>query len=324
MHHNGPSIDIGTYAVELRQLRYFVKIVEESSLGSAARALDVAPSALSRQVSNLESELSTRLLQRTKAGTTPTDAGIAFYRQAQLALRHVDHAAQAARQARLSGHASVGMPPSTSAVLALPFVLAMRERYPDIRLRVVEALSGALAASLNSRQLDLAIQFENPGSHSWSLTPLLNERLFVMARPDLPGWEKIKHHKRVRLAQLTSLPLILPSGSHGLRSVVNAVFARLGVEPKVAAEVDGLAVLMDAVASGLGATIQPGAATVRLHKDTVHRIEISDPGAQRRNLLASLSDDELAPAALAARVVLTDVAKLLVLAKRWPGATLPA
>jgi len=309
--------------VELRQLRYFVKIVEEGSLGSASRALGVVTSALSHQISSLESELSTRLLQRSKTGARPTDAGIAFYRQAQLALRHADHAAQAARQARLSGHVSVGMPPSTSAVLALPFMQAMRERYPDIGLHIVEALSGVLAAGLNSRQLDLAIQFESAGLHSWSLTPLLNERLFAIARRDLRGWEKLRDKKRVRLAELASLPLILPSGSHGLRSVVNAVFAQRGVEPTIALEVDGLAVLMDAVASGMGATIQPGAATVRLPKDTVDRIEISDRSAQRRNLLASLSEDELAPAALAARVVLVDVAKRLVLKDLWPGASLP-
>lgn len=308
--------------MELRQLRYFVKVVEFGSLGRAAQALGVVTSALSQQISRLEGELSTRLLQRGSQGARPTDAGLAFYRQAQLALRHVDDAAQAARQARLSGHVSVGMPPSTSAVLAMPFLQAMRERYPEVRLRLVEGLSGMLAAMLEARQLDLAVQFEHEGARRGSVLPLLDERLFAIGRSDLPGWSALAGGRRVRLAQLAALPLVLPSGSHGLRAIVDTAFARAGCAPRIALEIDGLAVLMDAVAAGAGVTIQPGAATVRLPRDTVARIEIADRSARRRNLLASLSDDELAPAALAARVVLCDVARQLVREDRWPGATL--
>ena len=51
--------------MELRQLRYFVKVVELGGMGRAARDLGVVTSALSQQISRLESELSTRLLQRT-------------------------------------------------------------------------------------------------------------------------------------------------------------------------------------------------------------------------------------------------------------------
>lgn len=65
--------------MELRQLRYFVKVVELGGMGRAARDLGVVTSALSQQISRLESELSTRLLQRTRSGAVPTDAGVAFW-----------------------------------------------------------------------------------------------------------------------------------------------------------------------------------------------------------------------------------------------------
>lgn len=76
--------------MELRQLRYFVRIIETGSMGSAAQDLDIGVSALSQQMSRLENELAIRLLQRTSRGVTPTNAGLAFYSQAQLALRHAD------------------------------------------------------------------------------------------------------------------------------------------------------------------------------------------------------------------------------------------
>ena len=305
--------------MELRQLRYFIRIVELGSMGRAALDLGVGTPALSQQISRLEGELSTRLLQRTTTGVLPTDAGLAFFRQAQLAIRHADAAAQAARQARLAGHVSIGLAPSTSGVLALPLLEAMRERYPDVRLRVVESLSGNLATMLNARQLDLAVLFETDGARRWSVLPLLEERLFVIGRRDLPG---MPTGRSVRIARLASLPLVLPSGTHGLRAILDAAFARERCVPHVVLEIDGLAVLMDAVRAGLAATIQPGAATVRLPADEMARIELAERSARRRNLLASLSDDELSPAALAARVVLRSVAAELVVQQRWPGATL--
>ncbi|NRF68347.1 LysR family transcriptional regulator [Aquincola sp. S2] len=304
--------------MELRQLRYFVRIVELGSMGRAALDLGVGTPALSQQISRLEGELSTRLLQRTTTGVLPTDAGLAFFRQAQLAIRHADAAAQAARQARLAGHVSIGLAPSTSGVLALPLLEAMRERYPDVRLRLVESLSGNLANLLNARHLDLAVLFETDGARRWSVLPLLDERLFVIGRRGLPG---MPTGRSVRISRLASLPLVLPSGTHGLRAILDAAFARERCAPHVVLEIDGLAVLMDAVRAGLAATIQPGAATVRLPADEMARIELAG-SARRRNLLASLSDDELSPAALAARVVLRSVAAGLVAQQRWPGATL--
>ena len=305
--------------MELRQLRYFIRIVELGSMGRAALDLGVGTPALSQQISRLEGELSARLLQRSTIGVLPTDAGLAVFRQAQLAIRHADAAAQAARQARLAGHVSIGLAPSTSGVLALPLLQAMRERYPDVRLRLVESLSGNLATLLNARQLDLAVLFETDGARRWSVLPLLDERLFVIGRRDLPG---MPTGRSVRIARLASLPLVLPSGTHGLRAILDAAFARERCAPHVVLEIDGLAVLMDAVRAGLAATIQPGAATVRLPADEMGRIELAERSARRRNLLASLSDDELSPAALAARVVLRSVAAGLVAQQRWPGATL--
>lgn len=310
--------------MELRQLRYFVRVVELGSLGRAAKELGVVTSALSQQVSRLEGELSTRLLSRSASGVRATDAGMAFYKQAQLTLRHADDAVRAAQQARLSGHVSVGLSSSTSAVLGLPLISAMRERYPDVRLRVVESLSGNLTAMLNARQLDLAVLFEPSGAQRWTVLPLLEERLFLIGLRDLPEMQALQGSAELAMTRLAGIPLVLPSRAHGLRVAVDAAFARVRCEARVVLEVDGLAVLMDAVQAGIAATIQPGAATARLPQDAVARIEIADDQARRFSLLASLSEEELSPAALAARIVLREVAGQLVMAGHWPGATLHA
>ncbi|CAN5448511.1 tricarballylate utilization LysR family transcriptional regulator TcuR [soil metagenome] len=302
--------------MELRQLRYFVRIVELGSFSQAAAALGLVTSALSQQITRLEAELSTRLLHRSATGVQPTDAGLAFLRQAQLVLRHADAAVSAARDARLSGQVSVGLAPTTASILGLPLIEAMRERYPDVRVHVVESLSGDLTQMLNARLLDIAVVFRAEGGQRWKVAPLLEERLFVIGIESLPGMPRAG---KTRLSALTDLPLILPSAPHDLRSVVDAAFRRARSQPLVALEIDGLALLMDAVAAGVGATIQPGAAAARA-REPLTIVPIGDAHAQRRSLLATLSDEELSPAALAARVVLVDVARQLVADGRWVGA----
>lgn len=304
--------------MELRQLRYFVKIVEHGSLGRAALELEVGVSALSQQIGKLENELSARLLNRTTTGVTPTGAGLAFLHHAQLTLRQADNAVLAAHRGRMSGYVSVGLPPTTSTVLALPLIAAMRERYPDIQLHLVEMLSGHLAVQLNARQIDLAILFQLEGGKRWSVTPLLDEKLFLIGAPGLDG---LPDTPDVRLQDIGQVPLVLPSQQHGLRSGLSTAFERAGMVPNVVMEIDGLAVLMSAVRAGVAATIQPGAA-VPLGGSTLRMVQIADSEVGRRNLLATLADDELSPAALAARIVIGDVTRQLVQEGLWPGARL--
>ncbi|EBG7294230.1 tricarballylate utilization LysR family transcriptional regulator TcuR [Salmonella enterica] len=305
--------------MELRQLRYFVRIIETGSMGSAAQDLDIGVSALSQQMSRLENELAIRLLQRTSRGVTPTNAGLAFYSQAQLALRHADDAILAAREARLSGHVSVGMAPSTASILGIPFIHAMQENYADVRLHVVESLSGNLERMINTRQIDLAVVFQKDKILRWSARPILEEQLFLIgshallaALPDNP----------ITPEQLAGIPLIMPSQGHGLRGRLDAVCQEHALNVEIVAEIDGLALLMRAVRDGLGATLQPGAAISHLDNDALRVIGVHNPVLSRPNFLVSLSDDELTPAGLAARVVLTKVMRQLVDAGEWPGATL--
>jgi LysR family tcuABC transcriptional regulator len=307
--------------MELRQLRYFVRIVELGSMSRAAVELNVVQSALSQQIARLEGELATRLLQRSSKGVAATEAGIAFFQQAQLALRHADEAVRAAQQSRLSGMVSIGLAPTTASVLGVPLMLAVRERYPDVRLHMVESLSGHLAAMLNDRQLDLAVLFDTDPGRRWSVTPLLEEKLFLVrslraGRDPLPA--------AIDLAGLAEMPLILPSTSHGLRRTLDVAFSTGRLPRLQPMEIDSLAMLMDAVKADLGCTIQPLSALARF-PDAPARFEvaeIADARLRRLNSLCSVSDGELSPAALAVRVALADCAAALVRQGAWAGATL--
>jgi len=126
----------------------------------------------------------------------------------------------------------------------------------------------------------------------------------------------------VKLQDVAALPLLLPSGSHGLRSTLETAVAGARGKRLLPMEVDSLAMLMDAVRAGLGSTIQPRAALARFAdaERAFEVAEIADRRLRRLNSLCSVSDDELSPAGLAVRVALVECARTLVRDGQWSGA----
>ncbi|MBV7484815.1 LysR substrate-binding domain-containing protein [Bordetella sp. BOR01] len=305
--------------MELRQLRYFITVCELGSMGRAALDLGTVPSTLSQQISRLESELSTRLLHRTPSGVAPTDAGVAFLRHAQLVMRHANDAARAAKTAQLSGHASVGLPPTTASLLGVPLVDAAREQYPDIKLHLVEALSGHLISMLNTGRLDMAVLFNAESAHRLRSIPLLTEKLFLVGRRGLNG---MPAGGKIAFGDMADIPLVMPSRSHGLRATVEACFNRMELTPRVVLEIDSLVMLMDTVSAGIAASIQPGAAMARYQDSGIVAIEIADAHALRRSQLISLNEEEMSPAGLALRSLLRKVIKDVIGGGKWIGASL--
>jgi LysR family tcuABC transcriptional regulator len=304
--------------MELRQLRYFVRVVELGSLSRAANDLRTVPSTLSQQISRLEGDLSVRLLERTARGVVPTAAGLEFFREAQLALRHANQAATVAQHARGSGRVSIGLAPSTAGVVGLPLLKAMRARYPDVRVHLMESPTGQLSSMLNARQIDLAVLFDIDAAWRWHVIPLAEEKIYLIesarTRP------MFGEAKRIKLADLNDVPLILPSAYNGLRRMLNAAFSSAGARPRVIAEIDALATLSDAVEEGMGATLTAWAAIARV-PDAASRYHLTElEGIVRRNSLCCLSEDELSMAALGARLALTDCVRELTDSDRWVGA----
>lgn len=307
--------------MDMRQLRYFVQIVESGSLAKASRQLYVAQPALSQQVAKLEDEVGKALLVRSSKGVTPTENGQALYHHAKFMLRQLEQALSIARQepSEVRGMVSVGLAPTTLSVLGLPLVRHVREKYPGIVLNVVEGMSGHLEQMTRLAQLDLAILFRHSAASEMEVEPLLEEDLFVMfpARDAMLPPEQTS----VSPSEVATLPLILPTGSHGLRRRISQEFERLGLALDLKAEIDSLHLLMSCVYEGMGATIQPMAATYALgaQRSEWRFLPISDVSLRRQNFLYSLGPDKLSPCATVLRQELKDVVSTLVRERRWTG-----
>jgi LysR family nitrogen assimilation transcriptional regulator len=172
--------------MELRQLRYFVAIVEHGSLSRAALVLHVAQPALTQQLRQLEEELGTPLMHRSAQGVQSTDAGKVFYEHAQAILKQVADAKSAVTQSttRPSGSVTLGLPHSISGALALPLLMAARASYPEITLQLTEELSGSLAEQLKSGRINLAVLFDDGQLAPFACSPLIEEELMFICRAD--------------------------------------------------------------------------------------------------------------------------------------------
>jgi LysR family nitrogen assimilation transcriptional regulator len=162
--------------MELRQLRYFIAIVDHGSLSRAAKVLHIVQPALTQQLQHLEEELGATLLHRSAQGMQATDAGKLFYEHAQAILKQVSDAKSAVTQStdKPSGTVALGIPQSVSGALAFPLLTAVRAAFPDIVFQLTEELTGNLTEQLKSGRLNLAILFDDGNckiifhAHRWS------------------------------------------------------------------------------------------------------------------------------------------------------------
>src|SRR5258706_7067466 len=172
-------------AVNLRRLKYFVKIVDIGSLTQASEVLHIAQPALSQQLATLEGEFQQQLLVRTKRGVVPTEAGRVLYRHAQVILRQFDQARSDVKNAgqTLSGQVSVGLAPGTAAsALALPLLKTVRARHPQIGLYLNENFGTTLTELVTSGRMDMAVLDGGVGIvPGLSFEPLLTEEMFLVA-----------------------------------------------------------------------------------------------------------------------------------------------
>lgn len=307
--------------MDLRQLRYFAQIVESGSLSKASRQLFIAQPALSQQVSKLEEEVGKPLLNRSSRGVAPTENGLALYHHARFMLRQLDQALSIARQesGAVQGMVSVGLPATTVAALGLPLVRRVRERFPNVMLNVVEGMSGHLAQMMRLGQLDLAVLFASDIAFDLSVDPLLEEELFVI----LPTASALVAPERtgVTIAEAAALPLILPTGTHGLRRRIAAEFEQRNLSARIVAEIDSLSLLMSCVYAGMGATIKPMAA-VFLEGERGRKwraLSVTDARMRRPNYLYSLAPERLSPAAAMVAAELKDTARELIETGAWSG-----
>lgn len=240
--------------MDLRQLRYFVKVVECGNITHASEALHIAQPAISQQMRNLEQNLDMQLLERNVHGVIPTAAGQTLYRHAMELLRQADSTRELLRQdAEMpQGRVSVGMPSSTARIMAIPLARMIRSRYPGIKLELIDAPSADLGGLITAGRVALAVVVDAVDTRGIVSQRMLTEALYLVAWPEFPI-----PHKSVSILELAKMPLILPSAPNSIRSRVESALQEAGQPCEVEFEANSTDLLFKAVLAKIGVTILP-------------------------------------------------------------------
>jgi LysR family nitrogen assimilation transcriptional regulator len=310
--------------MELRQLRYFVAIVDHGSLSRAALVLHIAQPALTQQLRQLEDELGAQLLHRSAQGVLSTDAGKVFYEHAQAILKQVSDAKSAVTQSttRPTGTVTLGLPQSISGALALPLLLAVRSRYPEIDLQVTEELTGNLTAQLKSGRINLAVLFDDAQLTPFTVTPMVEEDMLFVCRADSPF---AVQYASVTLAQAAATTLILPALQHGVRPRIENNVRAAGLSLAHVIEISSVAILKSAILANMGATILPVAPLLdAIERGAMRALPISDARLSRSVTLCVSKNIPLTNAAAAVARLVLDVTDELCQSGCWLGAHVAA
>jgi DNA-binding transcriptional LysR family regulator len=244
-------------SVSLRQLEYFVTVVDEGSFTTAAARLHVSQPGLSHQIQALERQLGGPLLERLPRGVRLTPAGRIALPHARASLAHAERAAAAAQRASGidAGELHVGTLFSISVGVLPPALATWRRRYPDVQVRLVEFRhTNDLIAAMEAGQADVAVGPTPPG---WEgpVREIGAEEFVVAAAPgtQLPGTGET-----VSLAGLADRDWVHFTPPSGLADVLDAACAAAGFTPRAAVRTEQAPSALNLAEAGLGVTLLPG------------------------------------------------------------------
>ncbi|MCA0241569.1 MAG: LysR family transcriptional regulator [Proteobacteria bacterium] len=239
--------------ISLRQLRYFVDVVEQRGFTAAARVLHVAQPALSRQIAQLEDDLGERLLLRQSDGVLPTDAGLRLYDLARAVLERVNGAREDVRgqPSEPQGRVSVALPTTGGTDLITELVQVCAGELPKVALQVIDGVSTQTGHVLESGMVDFGVvpnADEVPGIEA---EPLFHEHLFLVRRAAGSGVQPVD----IAFADAVALPLVLGPRSMHLRRYLEQQAGTAGLALTVAHEQRSANTIAGFVRAGLGATV---------------------------------------------------------------------
>ena len=302
--------------MDLRQLRYFVAIVQCGSITRASFQLNVAQPALSLHIRNMEADLGVPLLFRTPQGVQPTEAGQILNRNAQVILGQFEQAEAEIRGSKgePTGPVRVGLPSSISQILGVPLIMAARERFPGVRLRVAEAMSGYVLDWLRLGRVDLGLLYAVVEDRGLRSVSLMAEALVLFGPADavVDG--------PATLGALAERPLVLPSPGHGLRDLLDEQAAEAGLRLAPEIEIDAYGSIKAMVERGLGFSVLPAHAVQREVGEGRLRAWPFDPPLMRTVHLVLPTDRPLSHAVRAVEGLCRTTLAELVRSGAWASA----
>jgi len=211
-----------------RLLSYFDAVARHGSIRKAADALNVAPSALNRQILDLEQDLGSALFERLPRGVRLTAAGEVFLAYARQAISELKAVSSRVEQLRGMVRGQVGVAAVESVVgqLLPSAITQFQAAHPNVRFNVSIGVPEALAAALIADQVDLILTLSPPPKKYATVLAAGQQALCALMVVDHP----LANRNELRLRDCLAYPLALGDQTLAGRSLIEQVLAQASFE----------------------------------------------------------------------------------------------
>lgn len=194
--------------MNLRSLRYFLKVTEYGSITRAAVGLHITQPSLTQHLKQLEEHFGTPLFMRHGRGVVLTEAGKLLRLKGEMLIEQIDDLrGEIESSAALPrGTLAIGMPISWSQLVTYPVIERYRREYPDVRIKLVVNASEALAAALGGSDIQLAVLTESDDPAQFLSRPIVEDGVFLVG----PASSGLNEETSIALDRLVDYPMITP------------------------------------------------------------------------------------------------------------------
>jgi len=277
--------------MDIRQLKYFLTIVEEGSFSGAAKKLHMTQPPISQQLKILENELGVPLIERTTKTVETTEVGKLFYQKAKEILDMVDGTVEEVKELKegITGTLSIGTITSLGSELLPDKIQNFKKLYPQVNFQIYEGDPNRVMELVENRNVELGIIRLPVNTQVFDMISLPEEPMIaVMNR----GWEEISNgFPYINLSNLKGKPLMLLKRQQGTSVYIHEMYTvelvkdscrKIGFEPTIICESDNIATLLNWAYHGIGIAIVPKSAMNLLPNKEIIYKEIINPGIKTR------------------------------------------
>lgn len=281
--------------MELRQIKYFIEVAKREHVTEAAEALNVAQSAVSRQIFNLEAELGVELFIRKGRNIKLTTIGKEFLKHMEQAMNTIDRAVQIVNEFTdpEQGTIQIGFPSSLATYMLPKVISAFRKQYPHVKFLLHQSSYYGLSEAVADGEVNIALLGPVPkDTPDWIGTILFTENIVAL----LPNHHRLAKRPYLTLHELKDEAFVLFPEGYILRDMIVRDCQRVGFTPKVSFEGEDIDSIKGLVSAGLGISLIPEITLVDNVPRTTSMIPIREPSMTRTVGMIIPRDRSLLPA----------------------------
>jgi len=283
----------GVNNMDLRQLQYFVTVVEQATFTAAASLLHISQPSLSASIKKLEDNLGLTLLDRSTRHLQLTKEGHILYEEAKKLIVHFEHVEKEMIRLKQQGPLELSIGLIESAEFWIPKVLTkFKDEFSEVHIRLLEVLSlKDVEEALNNFHVHLAITNQYINNKDIKTIPIYEEKLVVLLPPNHP----LKHEAYVTLKMLKNEDFIISKEGFQTREDILNAFRQSGMKPHIQIEIERFETACSLVEDGLGITVVPENYVKYSNKHHYHIKYIDDANISRTVYLAYVKNRYLPP-----------------------------